>query len=153
MSHHVWQGLAPGEWRVVGLIENQGQSPVSQVQLSVSLLDATGEVIAEESGSALMSNLLPGEASPFSVSFEGAAAPAGSRVESLRQEPANGLTLDDSQADDQQADDQRADGPQADDRRAEGRQADDQQADGRPADHRPELVSELEEFFVTGSGS
>ncbi|MEE9216678.1 MAG: hypothetical protein V3U32_04510, partial [Anaerolineales bacterium] len=142
------------------------------VQLSVSLLDATGEVIAEESGSALMSNLLPGEASPFSVSFEGAAAPAGSRVETLRQEPANGLTLDDSQADDQQADDQRADGPQADDRRAEGRQADDQradgpqsddslaegrqaddqQADGRPANHRPELVSELEEFFVTGSG-
>lgn len=127
ISHHLSQGPALGEWRVVGLIENQGQIRVGQVQLKVTLLDATGKVIAEESARTLMSNLLPGEASPFSVSFEGVAAPAEARVETLPQEPANGSTID-------------------------GRQDDGPLTNGRQNDHRPELFSELEEFFVIGSG-
>jgi hypothetical protein len=90
---------------------------VGQVQLTVSLLDSTGKVIAEESASTLMSNLLPAEASPFSVSFDNAAAPTEARVEILSHGPTASLP-----------------------------------ADGRPVDHRPELVTELEEFFVTGSG-
>ncbi len=122
VSQHLSQGPAPGEWRVVGLIENQGQIPVGQVQLKVSLLDAAGKVIAEESARTLMSNLLPGEASPFSVSFEAVAGPTEARVETLPQAPANGSTIDGHQD------------------------------DGRQADHRPELFSEMEEFFVIGSG-
>ena len=117
VSHYLSQGPATGEWRVVGLVENQGQQTVGQVQLSVSLIDSTGKVIAEESASTLMSNLLPGEASPFSVSFEGVASPTEAQIETLRQEPANGATTGE-----------------------------------QPVDHRPELATELEEFFVTGSG-
>ncbi len=117
VSHYLSQGPAPSEWKVIGLIENQGQQTVGQVQLTVSLLDSTGKVIAEEPASALMSNLLPREASPFSVSFEGVAAPAEVQIETLRQEPAYEAT-----------------------------------AGEQPVDHRPELATELEEFFVTGSG-
>jgi hypothetical protein len=117
ISHHLSQSHAPGEWRVVGLIENQGQNVVGQVELKVSLLDATGEVIAEQSARTLMSNMLPGEVGPFSVSFEGVAAPAEAQVETLRPDPTDGLTSNDQQG-----------------------------------DLRPELVTELEEFFVAGNG-
>jgi hypothetical protein len=132
VSHHVSQGPGPGEWRVVGLVENQGQMLVIQVQLSVSLLDSTGKVIAEKSTNPLMSNLLPGEASPFLASFEGAAAPAEAQVEILSHEPTTSLPAGDRPVDSQ---------PES------GRSP-----DGRPADNRPELATELEEFFVTGSG-
>ena len=113
ISHHLSPGSAPGEWRVVGLIENQGQAAVGQVEISVSLIDAAGKTIAETSTAALMSNLIPGEASPFSVTFNAAIAPADARVELKTYEA----------------------------------------ADGRSADHRRvELLSALEEFFITGSG-
>jgi hypothetical protein len=111
------QGSALDEWRVVGLIENQGQNIVSQLQLNVSLLDATGDIIAEESTGTLMSNLLPGEVGPFSVSFEGVAVPVGAKVETLNHEPAKASSIEDS-----------------------------------PNSTRPELVAELDEFFVTGIG-
>ena len=117
ISHHLSQSHAPGEWRVVGLTENHSQNVVSQVRLKVSLLDATGNVVAEESAATLMSNLLPGEVGPFSVGFEGVAAPAEAQVETLRHEPANATTTHD-----------------------------------RPNDVRPELIAELDEFFVIGSG-
>lgn len=113
ISHHLSPGSAPGEWRVVGLIENQGQAAVGQVEISVGLIDAAGKTIAETSTVALMSNLLPGEAGPFSVTFNAAIAPADARVEPKIGEAASG--------------------PTANQRRAE-------------------LISELEEFFVTGSG-
>ncbi len=118
ISHHLSPGSVPGEWRVVGLIENQGQTAVGQVELSVSLIDTAGEAIAETSTGALMSNLFPGEASPFSVTFTAATAPADARVELKTYEATSGRP-----------------------------------ADGRPSDHRrAELLSELEEFFITGSG-
>lgn len=118
ISHHLSPGSAPGEWRVVGLIENQGQVAVGRVEISVSLVDLAGEAIAETSTVALMSNLLPGEAGPFSVTFNAAIAPADARVELKTYEAADGRP-----------------------------------SDGRPSDHqRAELLSELEEFFVTGSG-
>ncbi len=117
ISHTLSQGRTPGEWQVLGLVENQSQSPVGQVRLLVSLTDATGEVIAKQSASSLMSNLLPGEASPFSVSLDSTAAPAKAEVEISSLEPANGSTLG-----------------------------------GQESDLRPELASELEEFFATGSG-
>jgi hypothetical protein len=117
ISHHVSQSHAPGDWKVIGLIENQGENVLSQIQLKVSLLDTTGEVIAEQSAATLMSNLLPGEVGPFSVSFEGVAAPAEAQIETLSHDPADGLTLNDQQG-----------------------------------NLRPELVTELEEFFVTGTG-
>jgi hypothetical protein len=117
VSHHVSQGPTPGEWQVLGFVENQSDSPIGQVRLRVSLMDAAGEVIESQSASSLMSNLLPGEFSPFSVSFDSAVAPAGAQVEISSQEPANGSTID-----------------------------------GQESDQRPELVSELKEFFVTASG-
>ena len=113
ISHHLSPGSAPGEWRVVGLIENQGQAAVGQVEICVSLIGATGKTIAETSTVALMSNLLPGEAGPFSVTFNAAIAPADAQVEPKIGEAASG--------------------PTANQRRAN-------------------LISELEEFFVTGSG-
>ncbi len=112
-SYLLSPGSVPGEWRVVGLIENQGQVTFGRVELSVGLMDTAGKTIAESSTNALMSNLLPGEASPFSVTLQAATAPAEARVEPLAFEP--------------------ADGPPAGPRRAE-------------------LISELEEFFITGSG-
>ncbi|GMR10198.1 MAG: hypothetical protein BMS9Abin28_1019 [Anaerolineae bacterium] len=113
ISYHLSPGSAPGEWRVVGLIENQGQVTFGRVELGISLIDTAGKTIAGSSTGALMSNLLPGEASPFSLTLEAATAPAEARVEPLAFEA----------------------------------------ADGPPGGHqRAELISELEEFFITGSG-
>lgn len=112
-SYILSPGSVPGEWRVVGLIENQSQVAFGRVELSVSLMDTAGKTIAETSTGSLMSNLLPGEASPFSVTIEAATAPAEARVEPLAFEA--------------------ADAPPAGQRRAE-------------------LIAELEEFFITGSG-
>ena len=117
ISHHVSQGPTPGQLQVLGLVENQSESPIGQVRLLVSLIDATGEVVAKQSVTSLMSNLLPGEASPFSASFDSAAAPAETQVEIATVESADDSTVDDQES-----------------------------------DQRPELVFELEEFFVTGSG-
>ena len=117
ISHHVSQGPTPGQWQVLGLVENQSESPVGQVRLLVSLMDAASEVIESQSVTSLMSNLLPGEASPFSASFDSAAAPLETQVEISSMDSANGST-----------------------------------ADGQISDQRPELVFELEEFFLTGNG-
>ncbi len=117
ISHHVSQGRIPGEWQVFGLVENQSESPIGQIRLLVSLIDAAGEVIESQSVTNLMSNLLPGEASPYSVSFDSAAAPQEAQVEISTLESGNGSTVD-----------------------------------GQESYQRPELVFELEEFFVTGSG-
>lgn len=117
ISHYVSQGPTPGQWQVLGLVENQSESPVGQVRLLVSLMDAAGDVIAKQSVTGLMSNLLPGEASPFSVNFDSAVAPAETQVEISTLESGDGSTVD-----------------------------------GRERDQRPEIVSEMEEFFVTGSG-
>ena len=117
ISHHVSQDPTPGEWRVLGFVENQSDSTIGQVRLRVSLMDAAGEVIESQSASSLMSNLLPGEASPYSVKFNSAAAPLEAQVEISSLDSANGST-----------------------------------ADGQISDQRPELIFELEEFFLTGNG-
>lgn len=122
ISFDLSPGPAAGEWRVVGLIENQGRAAVGPVEMSVSLIDAAGKTLAETATFALMSNLLPGEASPFSVSLHAAIAPADARVEPKTYEA------------------------------ADGRPADGWRAHHLRADYRPELISELEEFYVTGSG-
>ena len=117
ISHHISQGPNPDEWQVLGLVENQSESPVGQVQLLVSLIDEEGEFIDSQSVTGLMSNLLPGEASPYSVRFNSAAAALEAQVDISSLDSADGLTTD--------------------------RQLSDQ---------RPELVFELEEFFLTGNG-
>ena len=122
ISHQLLRGSASGQWRVVGLVENQGQNIASQVQLDVSLIDETGVVIAAKPASTLLSNLQPDEVSPFLVSFESAATPTEALVELSQVEPAtrtatSGLFSDVSQT-----------------------------------ESRPELYTQLEEFFVTGSG-
>ena len=94
ISHHLSPGADPGEWRVVGLVENQGQAVVGHVELSVSLIDSAGESITETSTGALMSNLLAGEAGPFSVTLNAATAPAEARVEPMTHETADGLSAE-----------------------------------------------------------
>ena len=120
ISHQLLQGPASGEWRVVGLVENQRQAIAGQIQLAVRLFDETGAVIAEKPASILLSNLLPNEVSPFLVSFEDAAMPTEAQVELSLMDPASGTA-------------------------ASGLASD-------VSESRPELVTELEEFFVTGSG-
>ncbi len=117
ISHHLSQGPTPGEWQVLGLVENQSNSPIRQVRLRVSLMDAAGEVIESQSAISLMSNLLPGEASPYSVTFDSADAPVEPQVEVSTHESADGSTFDNQES-----------------------------------GQRPELVFDLEEFFITGSG-
>jgi hypothetical protein len=141
ISFNLSQGLTLGEWRVDGLVENRSQNAVGQVRLRVDLFDAAGEIVAEGIADALMSNLLPGESSPFSVSFDIAAAPIEAQIQALPLIPVH-----------QSADGQPADDVPIDDQQAINEPVDDQFADGRETDHRPELVFELDEFFVTGSG-
>ena len=81
-------------------MENQSESPIGQVRLLVSLIDAAGEVIESQSVTGLMSNVLPGEASPYSVSFSSATAPLEAQVEIFSLDSANGSTTD-SQLSDQ----------------------------------------------------
>ena len=94
ISHHVSQGPTPGQWQVLGLVENQSESPIGQIRLLVSLIGAAGEVIESQSVNSLMSNLLPGEASPYSVSFDSAVAPLEAQVEISTLESGNGSTVD-----------------------------------------------------------
>lgn len=117
ISYELSPGPAAGEWRVVGLVENQSEGFVGRIGLGVTLIDAAGAEIVRKSTETLMSNFHPGEAGPFSVTFEGVYAPAEARVEPLALEPPDGgLVLE-------------------------------------TVDHpRAELISELEEFFATGSG-
>ena len=100
ISAHVSQGPTPGQWQVLGLVENQSEGPIGQVRLLVSLIDAAGEVIESQSVNGLMSNLLPGEASPYSVSFNSAAPPLEAQVEIFSLDSADGITTD-SQLSDQ----------------------------------------------------
>ena len=102
---------------MLGFVENQSDNHIGQVRLRVSLMDAAGEVIESQSASSLMSNLLPGEAGPFSASFDSADAPMEAQVEISTHESADGSTVD-----------------------------------GQESEQRPELVSDLDEFFVTGNG-
>ena len=60
ISYELLPGAAAGEWRVVGLVENQGKDSVGPIRLSVSLIDRAGERVAERSTQILMSNLHPG---------------------------------------------------------------------------------------------
>ncbi|MFQ5943278.1 MAG: FxLYD domain-containing protein [Anaerolineales bacterium] len=89
VSHHLISGIAPDEWRVVGLIENQGDTIVGQIDLSVTLLDASGAPIARTSTRAILSNLFPGESGPFSASFKVDGLPAEAQVEPLAHEEAD----------------------------------------------------------------
>ncbi len=106
-SYSLSQGLTLGEWRVAGLVENQSLATVGQVRLRVGLFDAAGEIVAEGIADALMSNLLPGESSPFSVSFDIAAAPIEAQIQALPLIPvhqsADGQPADDVPVDDQTA--------------------------------------------------
>lgn len=94
ISYELSPGAAAGEWRVVGLVENQGKGSVGPIRLSVSLIDTAGERVAERSTQILMSNLHPGEAGPFSVTFEAVNSPAEARVVPLAFEPADGQLAD-----------------------------------------------------------
>ena len=94
VSHQLLEGSNSGEWRVVGLVENQGQTALTQVQLHVSLLGAAGAVLAEETTDTLMSNLLPGEAAPFSVTFDALSTPAEAEIVPLSHVLADGQQAD-----------------------------------------------------------
>ncbi len=94
ISYELSPGAAAGEWRVVGLVENKGKGSVGPIRLSVSLIDTAGERVAEKSTQILMSNLHPGEAGPFSVTFEAVSSPAEARVVPLAFEPADGQLAD-----------------------------------------------------------
>ena len=56
-----WFRDSDGAWRVVGLIENGWDRPVSKLLTAVEAVDANGEEIGHEDISAYPLNLSPGQ--------------------------------------------------------------------------------------------
>ncbi len=66
---------ATGALWVIGEVANRGEVDVELVEVSVRLLSASGETVAQESGFVESDLLLAGERAPFSVIFEQPPAP------------------------------------------------------------------------------
>ena len=67
----------PGDWRVLGLLENGSGFAVADIQLSVWLEDPSGEKLAEATVLPALAHLGPGEVTPFEAQFQGIGAVTG----------------------------------------------------------------------------
>jgi hypothetical protein len=65
-------GSQPGDWRVVGLIENSSGTNLINANVLVSLLDASGRSLASVEVPITFMHLGPDEISPFRAEFPGA---------------------------------------------------------------------------------
>lgn len=82
-SFNLVPGLVPRDWRVIGRVENQGKTGVHSLKLRVALLDAANQELAAATIRPLLSNLAPGEHSPFSVNFESVGEAVAAEIELL----------------------------------------------------------------------
>ena len=79
----------PGDWQVLGLLENSSGFAVADIQVSVSLEDPRGEKLAETTVLPALPHLGPGEVTPFEARFHdvGAVTGAEARVLLARRTP------------------------------------------------------------------
>jgi hypothetical protein len=73
----------PGDWRVVGLLENRSGFAVSDVQLAVWLEDPRGDRLTETTVLPALPHLGPGEDTPFMARFRGVGAVSGANASVL----------------------------------------------------------------------
>ena len=73
----------PGDWQVLGLLENGSGFAVADIQLSVWLEDPRGEKLAETTVLPALPHLGPGEVTPFEASFQGVGAVTGAKARVL----------------------------------------------------------------------
>lgn len=73
----------PGDWRVVGLLQNRSGFAVADIQLTVWLEDARGERLAEATVQPALTHLGPGESTPFEARFQGVGAVSGAEASLL----------------------------------------------------------------------
>ena len=62
-------GSTPGEWTVIGLLENQTGQQLTAISVEISVLDEADTLIATQDIPIFLSHLGPGEASPFKAHF------------------------------------------------------------------------------------
>jgi len=73
----------PGDWQVLGLLENGSGFAVADIQLSVWLEDPRGEKLAETTVLPALPHLGPGEVTPFEAHFQGVGAVTGAEARVL----------------------------------------------------------------------
>jgi len=64
-------GKQPGDWRVVGLIENRSSEKLIEAHVAISLLDRSGTILSEAIVPITFKHLEPNETSPFRADFLG----------------------------------------------------------------------------------
>lgn len=57
------------DYYIVGEVQNEGSTPVTNVVVNATLYDSTGASIAEISQPTMLSTILPGRISPFGITF------------------------------------------------------------------------------------
>lgn len=67
----------PGDWLVIGLLENRSDFAVDQIQLLVTLRDANEQILAETTVLTALPHLAPAEITPFQARFQGVGAVSG----------------------------------------------------------------------------
>jgi hypothetical protein len=65
----VLPGDTPGDWTVIGLLENQSGQQLTAISIEISVLDAADTSLATQDIPIFLSHLEPGETSPFKVHF------------------------------------------------------------------------------------
>jgi hypothetical protein len=89
-------GSAPGDWLVIGSLENQSESSLQEISILVSLVDGKGTPVASSTVSPALSNIATGELSPFIARFRDAptATAASAAIESYTHGSAKRATLE-----------------------------------------------------------
>jgi hypothetical protein len=64
--------MDPGEWVVIGTVENRGGISLREISLRIVLVDGSGDPVASASVSPTLSNVAPDEVSPFAAHFRDA---------------------------------------------------------------------------------
>jgi len=65
----VLPGGTPGDWTVIGLLENQSGQQLTAISVEISVLDAADTLLTTQNIPIFLSHLGPGETSPFKVHF------------------------------------------------------------------------------------
>ena len=65
----VLPGGTPGDWTVIGLLENQSGQQLTAISAEISVLDTADTLLATQDIPIFLSHLEPGETSPFKVHF------------------------------------------------------------------------------------
>lgn len=89
-SVELQEGVAPGSWLVLGLVENLSDESRQRLQVHVELLNPAGELLAEVSVAPLIDSLPAGAESPFVAKFDLAGTPTSIRA-SASSRPAGNL--------------------------------------------------------------